>query len=73
MTGHQEAAQMEELSTTPIPGPTLAEDHRRPPAHASPRQPERRLRIQSVETEANEQQDETPENSEPKHDLDISV
>lgn len=63
---------MEELSTAPIPGSTRTEDQPRPPAHAARRHAENRSRIQSLEFETNEQ-DEAPENGEPKHHLDISV
>jgi len=65
---------MEEFSTPPIPGSTRAEDQRRPPPHAARRSAENRPRPESVELETNEQeQDDAPENSEPKHHLDISV
>jgi len=63
---------MEEFSTAPIPGSTRAEEQLRPPAHAARRHGDNRSRSQSLEFETLEQ-DETPENSEPKHDLDISV
>ena len=63
---------MEEFSTAPIPGSTRAEDQPRPPAHAAHRHRDNRSRVQSLELEMNEQ-DETPENIESKHDLDISV
>jgi hypothetical protein len=63
---------MEEFSTAPIPWSTRAEDRERPPAHAARRQPENRPRVPSSDLEANEQND-APEDGEPKHDLDISV
>jgi hypothetical protein len=63
---------MEEFSTAPIPWSTRAEDHERPPAFAARRQPENRSRALSSGLETNEQED-APEDGEPKHDLDISV
>ena len=63
---------MEEFSTAPIPGSARAEDQRRPPPHATRRQQESRNRLETLELEASEQ-DDAPENNEPKHDLDISV
>jgi len=63
---------MEELSTAPIPGPTRAEDQRRPPAQPRRRHADNRSRNQSLENETGEQ-DETPDSSEPEHRLDISV
>jgi hemolysin activation/secretion protein len=64
---------MEEFSTAPIPGSSRAEDQRRPPPQAARRHLESRPRLQSLQPEANEQEDDAPENSEPKHHLDISV
>jgi hypothetical protein len=63
---------MEEFSTAPIPGSTRVEDQRRTPAHSARRHQENRPPVESVELEANQQDDE-PANNEPEHDLDISV
>ena len=63
---------MEELSTAPVPWSTRAEDRERPPAHSGRRPAENRPRVPRDEPEANEQ-DDAPENGEPKHYLDISV
>jgi len=63
---------MEELSTSPIPGPIRAEDQRPPRAYATPRHLEKRSRTASGELETNEQ-DEPVENSGPAHHVDISV
>ena len=63
---------MEEFSTAPIPGSTRAEDQRRPTANTARRLPEDRHRVGNFEPEMTEL-DDAPENSEPKHDLDVSV
>jgi len=63
---------MEEFSTAPVLSSTRAEDRERPPGHAARRQPENRPRLPSSEPDTNEH-DDTPENGEPKHHLDISV
>jgi hypothetical protein len=63
---------MDELSTHPIPEPIRATDLHQERARALARHPEKRPRAPDRETETNEQ-DELVENSEPKHDVDISV
>ena len=63
---------MEEFSTPPIPGSSLAEDHRQRRAHAAPHLLEERPRTQSPEQESSEY-DEPVENTEPEHHVDISV
>ena len=63
---------MEELSTPPIPGPSLAEDHQQRRARAAPRLSEKRPRTQIRELETNED-DEPVEDTGPEHHVDISV
>jgi len=63
---------MEELSTPPIPGPSLAEDHQQSRARTAPRLVEKRPRTHSRELETNED-DEPVETTEPEHHVDISV
>jgi hypothetical protein len=63
---------MEEMSTPPIPGSSLAEDHQQPRAHAARRLLEKKPPSQSGEPETNEH-DEPVENTEPEHHVDISV
>jgi hypothetical protein len=63
---------MEEMSAPPIPGSSLAEDHRQPRAHAAPRPLEKKPPSQRGELETNEH-DEPVENTEQDHHVDISV